>query len=1020
MTLVPSPEQQAVLDHGLAPLRVEAGAGTGKTTTLALRVVALMDRFDVEPEQILGVTFTNKAAHELEERIRAVRAGLVDPARQVDVFTYHGFAAQLLQTHGVLVGVERGTDIITPTFSRQILLDAIRTAPFALHDITHRPTITSSLLKLAGDLADNLCTAEQLLGRAAVDENDAKRHELAGALANYTKAKRALGVLDYGDLIALAVELVEDHTTVAARVRERYRCVLLDEYQDTNPAQRRLFQALFGDGAAVTAVGDPDQTIYEWRGATPDNFRSFPQHFMDAAGGPAISLPLTVNRRSGQTILDLANRVRQELTTSSPGLDLVAADPAAPSRVTVAWHADARREAEAIAEQLHRLHQDEGIPWSEMAVLFRKNKDIGLVRDALDEHEVPLQVANLGGLLGIPEIVEIHAWLRILANPGDGPALARLLLGAHHRLGFADLAPLARWAAARSGDEDAEVLDHTLVEALEHLDEIEVGSDTRARLESFQALHRRLLTFAQGASLAELTREILSATGAWHEIDAMPHPAGLSARLNVHRFLDLVEDWSPLEGRPSLDAFLTYLELMAEDPVEELDTARVGTGEAVTLLTVHRAKGLEWDAVFVPGLYHGNFPSFGRILDPSTRPYTVPADLRLDPEARAQLDPDRSDDAREQWLRARHTDQEWRLAYVAATRARRHLSLSGAVWYGTPEPNKRPAKPSRLLEVARDLQGTEIDAWMAEPGERPATLRFPPAQAGPDPHLGTTWDATLRSIVEDPGWARARAEELGVEDSYDAAVHEFQETLFSLPEPATAADQESEIRASVTGLVTYDECPKRYYWSEVDRLPRRPTDSARRGVELHRRIELHNRGMVPFEDLTDDLYDRAPDEGAPSEGGWSAFEGSRYAAEPPRFVEVPFEMPVGDDAWVRGRVDAVYLDGADGWEIVDFKSGRRTGRRTDVQLQAYALAAIESGLGADPPERLAVSYVYLGSGLEVDRQDVDEAWLARARASLGALIGGIRNEAFEPSPSEACHGCDFLRFCDAGKDHVGS
>ena len=122
-------------------------------------------------------------------------------------------------------------------------------------------------------------------------------------------------------------------------------------------------------------------------------------------------------------------------------------------------------------------------------------------------------------------------------------------------------------------------------------------------------------------------------------MDAMPYPSGLSSRLNVHRFLDLVEDWSPLEGRPSLDAFLTYLELMSEDPVEELDTARVGTGDAVTLMTVHRAKGLEWAAVFVPALYHGNFPSFGRILDPSLRPQTIPASLRLDPRGQKAARP---------------------------------------------------------------------------------------------------------------------------------------------------------------------------------------------------------------------------------------------------------------------------------------------------------------------------------------------------------------------------------------------
>lgn len=1026
MNFVPSPEQQAILDHGLEPLRVAAGAGTGKTATLAYRVLSLMDTYGIEPDQILGVTFTNKAAHELSERIRQARLELTDPARQADVFTYHGFAAQLLSAYGPLVGIERDTKIVTPTFSRQILLESVTNAPFALHDITHRPTITGSLLKLSNDLSDNLRTAADLLVAKPTTETDAKRAELAGALKIYEATKRRLGVLDYGDLIRLAVELVAEHPDVGEAIRDQYRCVLLDEYQDTNPAQRILFQSLFGHGTAVTAVGDPDQTIYEWRGATPANFVSFPDHFPQSDGTPAPTLHLSVNRRSGRRILDLANRLRQEVQGVPPGLDLVAADSGLGGDVHVAWYPDARHEAEEIARETHRLHAH-GVDWSEMAILFRKNKDISLVRDALDEHGVPLQVANLGGLLGIPEIVEIRAWLRILADPEDGPALIRILLGSRFRLGFSDLAPLARWAGERSRTGEDDVLDHTLVEGLEHLDTIDMASDTRARLVEFRQLHRKLLTHAQGSSLVELTRQVLAETGAWQEMDSMPYPAGLSARLNVHRFLDLTEDWSPLEGRPSLDAFLAYLELMAEDPLEELDSARIGKGEAVTLLTIHRSKGLEWDAVFVPALYERNFPSVGRILDPSTRPYVIPAELRLDPEARRQLDPQKDAKSREDWLRLRHTDQEWRLAYVATTRARSHLYLSGAHWYGTPEPNKRAAKPSRLIDIARQMPGSIVDAWSDEPGDRPITLRFPPAQSGPDPAFDSTWDEALRRTMADPGWPRRRAAELDVTDLYDSAVEEMQQSLFALPDPVETAEQDHVTRVSVTGLVTYADCPKRFFWSEVDRLPRRPSPAARRGVELHRRIELHSRGIVPFDDLTEDTYDRSPDEGAVDrQGPWASFAASRFAAITPTFVEVPFELRLPDgppsepddrqqESWIRGRVDAVYPDGDDGWEIVDFKSGRRSHRSsTEVQLQAYALAARASSFGVAAPDRLAVTFVYLGDGLDVVRQEVDDQWVHEAGARVGGLIEGIRSEAFDPTPSAACTNCDFTRFCPEG------
>ena len=256
-------------------------------------------------------------------------------------------------------------------------------------------------------------------------------------------------------------------------------------------------------------------------------------------------------------------------------------------------------------------------------------------------------------------------------------------------------------------------------------------------------------------------------------------------------------------------------------------------------------------------------------------------------------------------------------------------------------------------------------------------------------------------------------------DAYDESVEMFEQVLVALPEPADPEPEPGHTTVSVTGLVTYAECPKRYFWSEVDRLPRRPGPAARRGVELHRRIELHNRGMVPFDDLDEDLYDRSPGEGSggsAGDGGWEAFADSRYASESPAQVETPFELRLSDQALIRGRVDAIYPSGERGWEIVDFKSGRRSARpSTEVQLEAYAVAAAEGCLGTPPPESLEVSFVYLGGGLDVAGREVDGAWLDRARARLAELIDGIRSESFDPAPSSACRACDFRTFCEEGR-----
>ena len=254
-------------------------------------------------------------------------------------------------------------------------------------------------------------------------------------------------------------------------------------------------------------------------------------------------------------------------------------------------------------------------------------------------------------------------------------------------------------------------------------------------------------------------------------------------------------------------------------------------------------------------------------------------------------------------------------------------------------------------------------------------------------------------------------------------MEEFEQTLLDLPEPDEPAPSRTTV--SVTGLVTYADCPKRYFWSEVDRLPRRPGPAARRGTALHRRIELHNRGMVPFDELEDDLYDRSPDEGLPKPestgGGWKAFLGSPYATRTPIHVEVPFEFRLSADARIRGRVDAVYPYGDRGWEIVDLKPGRRSNRASnDVQLQAYAVAADETGLGTAAPESLRVSFVYLGDGLEVVDQEVDAAWLEQARDRILGLVEDIRADRFEPTPSTACRTCDFRNFCEEGKQFLAS
>jgi CRISPR/Cas system-associated exonuclease Cas4 (RecB family) len=262
----------------------------------------------------------------------------------------------------------------------------------------------------------------------------------------------------------------------------------------------------------------------------------------------------------------------------------------------------------------------------------------------------------------------------------------------------------------------------------------------------------------------------------------------------------------------------------------------------------------------------------------------------------------------------------------------------------------------------------------------------------------------------DPAWPAAQT---GNTPAYDDQVNQLSLILDSIPE-LDDEDNAAPMTISVSGLVTYATCPKRFYWSDIDRLPRRPAPWLKRGVELHRKIELHNRGVMPLDLAEPDTYDFAPDEAEPRPDAYTTFESSRFGKTKPRWVEVPFRLS-WEDRRIRGRIDAVY-DVGGAWEVVDFKSGRdRPDPARIVQLQAYAVAVAEGSLGPERPESLAVTFAYFGDGLEEISEPVDDTWLEAARSRIDGILRGISAEQFEPAPSAACHHCDFVKFCEAGR-----
>ncbi|NNL28255.1 MAG: ATP-dependent helicase [Acidimicrobiia bacterium] len=912
--------------------------------------------------------------------------------------TYHGFAFSIVQEFGGYLGLDQQTRVITPGFGRQLLLETLSEGRYEYLDLSHVRGRIEELVGLGSELSNHLYRPQDLSNPAdALNDIELRRSELAEVLARYDLKKRALSAVDFGDMIAVAHHIVATIPRVRTELRRRFQLVLLDEYQDTNAAQRKLLTSLFSEGHPVTAVGDTGQTIYEWRGATARNFDAFPTDFPDPDGNPSATLQLTTNYRSGTSVLDLANQIRKR-TGEQQVRDLVAAPSNPDAEVATAWFHSAVDEANWIAQEITRVHEEEGIErsgggamrWSDIAVLFRKNAHIDLVRQALEAEGIPVEVASIGALVHVPEVAQLHAWLQLLERGDLDGAVLRILLGPRFRLGIGDIAKLVGW---NEGSTTTQVLEAIEAAANNAASGPDLDVEIARRVSQFWDEYRTLLIVAQGLTLGDLCRRILDTTSAWIEIESMHDAARLSARLNVYRFLDLAEAWSPLEGRPSLAAFLDYLDsLLDETAADEMEAAHVGSEDAVALLTVHRAKGLEWEVVVLPALAYGIFPSQGKGANPEKSPAALPLSMRPDHDATMDADT---------FVRFRHEVQEWRTAYVAVTRAKQRLVATGAYFYSF----VKPKRPGELFEIIRNSPTTverRVPGPTPKDGEGPDSLTIT-IDASPDPDFSEGWREELTSRLES-----------NIPMQPNEALAEQQAVLFDIPVPLPASVGDEELTVSVTGLVTYATCPLRYYWSEVDRLPRRPNRRALAGTKLHRRIELHNLGKVPLsEELTYDNLDTS------HVGRYSSFLESRLGSRTPILVEAPFLYRT-DLGRVRGRIDAVYGD-EDHWEIVDFKSGRkRTPGPEILQLQAYALAASENGLGRSAPDLMDVTFAYLGEGFETHTETADDRWISEARSDVASILHDIAEKRFEATPSDACRSCDFVGVCEIGKEFLAS
>ncbi len=1114
----PTPEQAAVIAAPLGPLAVIAGAGSGKSETMAARLVWLVANGMVRPDRVLGLTFTRKAAAELAERVRlrldALRkAGLADSpaddeagpwAGEPVISTYHAYAGRLVSDHALREGLEPSMRLITAALSWQLASSIVAAYDGPMDEVQWTPqTVTAAVLDLAGDLAEHLKSSADvrgvgewldaeaarwpgrvLAGVRKVIESQRTREQLLPLVDRYTEAKRAREVLDHGDQVRIAAQIAMRHPEVGAAERTRYLAVLLDEYQDTSYAQLKLLNALFGNGHPVTAVGDPCQSIYGWRGASAGNLRRFAEDFRARSGDPAPVMKLSTSFRNAGRVLDAAGVLQAELRAQAPDVPLLEPAPDRIGRggVCAALLPTVTEESEWVAAQAAELlalpagsapdgklwpdGRSAGVRPSDIAVLCRKRSQFVPLRRALEAHGIPCEVVGLGGLLSVPEVQDVVATLRVLHDAASSDALARLLTGPRWRIGPRDLVALgrrardlARGAGDGAGDPDGSgdsegpgapegpddsvgadslgtgaraaldplaeaVTDLTtagsaasLVEALDDLgDPAEYSPTGYARLSALAAETRRLREHVT-RPLADLIAEVERTLSLDIEVAARPGGDLAAARADLDAFTDVAATFAGDQPEPTLGAFLAFLSAAQQEEFG-LETGRVGETDTVKLLTVHAAKGLQWPAVFIPGLAAGEksqvFPARPRVPTKWTHnPRLIPFPLRGDREDLPELQALDADSRAEfnEACAGRDLAEERRLAYVAATRAAFWLGCSG-YWWGEAT---SPLGPSAFLTEVRAaceagagtvsgwagrpadgaenplLAQVDEEDWPASPAGRhyaavaaAAALvtqarrgaRAETAETDGDAH-GASGENPAAAAADRPAgdgdWPDERdladpdERDLTDEERWLVAAWELDTGLLLAEREAHRARGDGPVevalpaRLSVSALVALARDPDELARQVRRPMPQPPAGQARRGTAFHLWLEerFGQQRLIGDEELFLD------DDAAEFDDNLielkARFEAGEWGGRWPREVEVPFDTQIGDRQ-IRGRIDAVFADLDGGYDVVDWKTGhlprtKQEAQAVAVQLAAYRLAW--SALADVPLEKVRAAFYYV-------------------------------------------------------------
>jgi DNA helicase-2/ATP-dependent DNA helicase PcrA len=968
--------QKQAVEHGRGPLLIIAGAGTGKTRVITERIVHLISNKQAEPSQILALTFTEKAAREMSDR---VDAALPIGHQEIWISTFHSFCERFLRSEGLEIGLDTGYRILSEP---EIWL-LLRKNLFLFQLDHYRPLANPSrfltaLIRAISRAKDEDISPERYLAWAenqlqefagGVGENDEARREeseiqleMARAYGTYQELMLREGFLDFADLQAYCLKALRTRPSLLAQYRERFKYLLVDEFQDTNYSQNQLLKLLVGPERNITVCGDDDQSIYKFRGASISNILQFRSDYPEAK-----TIVLTENYRSTQQILDAAynliqfnnperleikEQVSKKLRAQTTG-----------EQVDYAAFKTAEDEAAWVAEEIEN-HLNQGRHPRDFAVLARNNDHLMPFVSALKQRGIPYQLAGNRGLYELDEVKSLIAYLYVLDDFYDNTALFRVLNLPSFSIPMEDIFRLLNYSRSlnkplyeslndavnigkenEAGQREEKPSGLPLSgEVFRAIDQIAAGTRTKlAAVKDLIELHLEL-SRRQPASLVLL--DFIRKTG-YARVETFPEAVEEELRLkNIGLFFSRLNQFESSSPDRSLKAFVEWFRLMQEagdDPAQ----AEIEDVDVVSLSTVHSSKGLEFSVVFMVQLAGRRFPG-----DNKSDPIDLPSAL-----VKELLPPGDF-----------HRQEERRLFYVGMTRAREKLYLTAAEMYTA----KRPSKPSSFIaEALGDRQPRAI-----------------PSGVGLLPEA-----AAVKSLQ----WERRM----------DAVKPEIK-------------------RFSYSQLKDYEKCPRLYRFKYVLRIPESPAHPTSFGKSIHdtlyqyhdlllksRQIGLddllriYQKNWIPVGYLSKEHEERRYQDGIRILTSYHQLDSRRQSV--PEQLEKAFSVNLGD-CRLEGRIDRIDRLPDGGYEVIDYKTGKVRDQKEvdkDDQLTVYALACREA-LGLEPS---ALSLYFVDQGQKVSTTRNQQA-IKKIRQEIKETVERIRRGEFAPKKSDFnCQNCEYRIIC---------